>query len=1119
MVIAHPCGLCNRPVGDNHRSIQCDVCDSWIHIRCNSISASEYEDYMTNEEPWICLKCINLALPFSYQQDSSANSNLENLNISINSADKKLCKEITSLIIEHTDPENTNTQYCKYYDVDKFTKKQFKSESNFSILHLNIASLQFHFEELKILLQLLNYSFDIIAISESKIQKGINPVKDIELPNYEYLHTPTESAKGGTLIYISKKLVFKPRTDLEIYQAKELESTFTEIIMPKGKNLIVGCVYKHPTIDPKQFSNLLIPLFEKIKKEKKPVYITGDFNIDLLKIETNKHTGEYFDLLTNNNLMPLITLPTRITSSSKTLIDNILYNQFSPDIISGNLTVSISDHIPQFSIIPLPNKNTLPRKDNLYVRNYKKINQTELTHKFESINWNFSDESDVNEDISKFLKHSNEIIEELAPLKKLTNKECKTISKPWITPTIIKLIHLRDRIYKRMTKSKNQIHKDNLKNKIRNIKKQIKNDIRISKKNYLNQYFTENSKNSKKLWKGINEVIKSKSKTKSSINCLEIKNPDNTTKTIVDPKEMSDIAVDYFTNVAEEILKKRKFKGNKHFTEYLKSQNPSSFFIEPTDPKEIESIIKHFDTSKGVGPNSIPPTLLKVIAPLISIPISQICNKSFKTNTVPDKLKESKMNPIHKKDSKLIISNYRPISILSNINKILEKLMFKRLYEFLESYKCIYELQFGFRAKHSTNHAILSITQKIQETINNNNIAIGVFIDLQKAFDTVNHKILLNKLNHYGIRGTANKWFESYLSNRKQYVNFNGIKSKENIIQHGVPQGSVLGPLLFLIYINDLHNCIKFSNTFHFADDTNLLYIPKKVLRNKNKKETKNNKSKRNLARKLNTDLKSLNNWLLANKISLNTTKTEIIIFRKKGQNKPDLKIKLNGLKLRPKKEIKYLGLIFDEHLTFNKHITFMNAKLKRTNNLLAIARHYLPLHLLKQIYYGQFHSHLSYGCQVWGFNPNNDSLKKTDTLQKKAIRIMTFSNKNAHSNPIFKQLEIIKMKDMITYNNINFVHKTLNGKSPFHFHDYFQKVKPTHSINTRRNPNSTHSIPPGSVVVNPRSINTLQKQCATEWNRILKILTNPEHPPEWLVNTNPLKLKSLMKKYFINTY
>ena len=225
--------------------------------------------------------------------------------------------------------------------------------------------------------------------------------------------------------------------------------------------------------------------------------------------------------------------------------------------------------------------------------------------------------------------------------------------------------------------------------------------------------------------------------------------------------------------------------------------------------------------------------------------------------------------------------------------------MFNSLYSFLENNKCIYNLQFGFRKNHSTNHAILSIIEQIQDTIKNNKFAIGIFIDLQKAFDTVNHSILLKKLNHYGIKNITNKWFESYLSDRQQYVSKNGHSSDYTTTKHGVPQGSVLGPLLFLVYINDLHICIKNSKTFHFADDTNILFTP----------------SHENFLRKLNRDLKSLNYWLLANKISLNTSKTELIVFKDPNTPLPNLKIKLNGIKLIPKTQIKYLGLILDQHL------------------------------------------------------------------------------------------------------------------------------------------------------------------------------------------------------------
>ena len=212
-------------------------------------------------------------------------------------------------------------------------------------------------------------------------------------------------------------------------------------------------------------------------------------------------------------------------------------------------------------------------------------------------------------------------------------------------------------------------------------------------------------------------------------------------------------------------------------------------------------VISTLNPRKGSGPNGLPTKILLMFKELISIPLSIIFNISQSTGTFPELLKLSKTIPVFKKGSKMDVSNYRPISLLSNINKIFEKLMYARVYKFLEENKTLYSLQFGFCSKHSTAHALIQITEKIKHALDSGNHACGVFIDLQKAFDTVNHNILVDKLSYYGIRGISNQWFKSYLSNRTQYVSINGFDSDKMNIKHGVPQGSVLGPLLFLIYI------------------------------------------------------------------------------------------------------------------------------------------------------------------------------------------------------------------------------------------------------------------------------------------------------------------------------
>ena len=410
-------------------------------------------------------------------------------------------------------------------------------------------------------------------------------------------------------------------------------------------------------------------------------------------------------------------------------------------------------------------------------------------------------------------------------------------------------------------------------------------------------------------------------------------------------------------------------------------------------------------------------------------------NLSLANGFVPDEMKIAKVIPIHKAGEKSEFNNFRPISLLPIFSKILERLVYTRIITFIESNKYFYQHQYGFRKGHCTIHPIVQFLNEIHTAKENRppKVPMGIFIDLSKAFDTISHEILLYKLEHMGIRGLGKKLIKDYLTNREQFIEIDYTRSSLSHITCGVPQGSILGPLLFLIYMNDISNLHTNSMIMSFADDTTLILSGINI-------EDLYTKANHDLYTKANHDISELTKWLSANKLTLNAKKTKYTIFGHQVNNN-NQKLKINNQEIEQineNKSIKFLGVHIDKKLTWKNHVHHINSKLSQINFVLNKIKIFVPKTVLKTLYYTLFQPHLNYNILAWGNAPKT-ILKRTTILQKRAIRTICLAKYNSHTDPLFKMNKILKANDLYEVEAIRFMLKYEDNKLPESFKSSFK--------------------------------------------------------------------------------
>ena len=894
-------------------------------------------------------------------------------------------------------PNLENQDQSLYYTLSEFIDRYRDDTSDLKLLHLNVRSLYPKLDEINVILDLMHVNFDFLCFSETWL--NLSTVNMIKFESYRHFHVTREYDRrgGGISMFVRNLYSCNQINDLDMCTA-DIECLFVESSR-LGRKIVVGVIYRPPAGDSAQFLLYLENILHRLSHFSCDIiYICGDFNYNLLNMHNDENCSNFTDMMFSYSYNATITKPTRISEECYSLLDDIFSSSYLCSF-SGIMPCDLSDHYLIFTI----SRKFFECDNGLPISiNYRSHDETSLNSFHNAISshdfTNIIDCSDVNQGIVDF----NNLV------MNYYNLHCpivtrylsyKTYKKPWISRELRDKIKIRNNYYilYKSGKMSREVYV-----RYRNV---VTNEIRKKKCLYYKGKFSQFSNNMKNSWRLINDIIRPNGKTKETKISL-VHDGD----LIDNPIDVSEKFNHFFSSIGEQI--NRGFGPSQgSFGKFLSGNYVNSVFFSPVSSTDVQRIIISLK-SKSCNIHSLPIFLLKFLSDSLSPILAHLINKSLLNGIFPASLKKAQVIPLFKNGSRDDVNNYRPISLLSNYSKIYEKVVCNQLKRYFEMNAIFNINQYGFRSNKNTVNAVINLLTDVYKSLDDGNLYFSMFLDLKKAFDSVSHEILLSKLEFYGVRGIPLSWLRSYLSSRSQCVIVNGVSSSERTVTCGVPQGSVLGPLLFLIFINDFPSCTNFFKFTLFADDSTIsCKFPKQSLN-----EIHND---------INTNLLLIQEWLRVNKIMLNVDKTNYIVFSYRGSFELN-SVKLGDRHIRNVSEVKFLGLVIDKNLNFATHINNCSTAVSKFLGVLRRVRSELPEGIRLLLYNSFIHSRLSFAIEAW-FNSPAYLSNKLQVLQKKAIRIVSNVPYNSPSPPLFKKLQILNLKSLYTHKIATYLHKTLN--------------------------------------------------------------------------------------------
>jgi len=869
------------------------------------------------------------------------------------------------------------------------------------ILHHNVQSLNNKLLELTISLSFEHINADILCLTEHWMSE--DHLNSVQIDQFKMVSSFSRSTRsgGGSCIFSKNFLRTK---EVEFLKDYGCENTFElSAIEFIDFNFVLICTYRSPDSNFDEFLQILEIVICKVQTRGLNLFLCGDWNVNFLQHSTK--LLELQNLLLMHNLVNIVKSPTRITHDTSTLIDVMITNlNCNKQTLIYDL--GYSDHLAQVAYIKSDKPVQGPKT--VIKRQFSDNAIQEFVHLLQKESWDQVLQSDdVNKSFDAcmitFMLHFNTLF----PIKRFNLY--KNNKNKWMTRG---LIVSRNRLRTLIGLKRSTQISVELKCYIKRYQSIYKTLLREAKKLDNDNFIMSFKNKSKGIWHVINnELGKSMHKNYN----LQLKTD---SEVLIDPLRISEKFNSHFIDTVNDLVNKSSFHKSKQPSQHDIKPCPCTMFVSPVTELEIKNVIYKLKGKLSAGFDEIPEVLVKQCAHIIAKPLTHIFNLSINSGIFPDSMKKAKISPVFKKGDRQSVQNYRPIAVLSVFSKILEKIMYNRLYSFLNKFNILSDKQNGFRNNKSTTTACHTLIENIQQALDCNLHVVGIFLDFTKAFDVINHNILLYKLEKYGIRGILNSWFESYLSERTQYVSIthtndsknttlNKYSSASRVNQYGVPQGSILGPLLFLIYINDLPQHFQGIDYVLYADDTNILVQDKDEVA---------------LQNKITLVLSHLEEWLINNNLIVNTDKTCAMSFhpyQKLLTKKPHITLLDNEIMY--KTDLQFLGLYITDTLSWNAHIHFLSSNLSKSYYMLKSLKNVVSSQMVWNTYFAHFESRLRYGIIFWGCDGKSKGLFR---LQKKVIRLITDTHKRESCRPIFMKFKILTLASLYIFEMLCFINK-----------------------------------------------------------------------------------------------